>query len=195
MTQTEKGLKIEYRPICDLIPYARNARTHSESQIDQIISSIKEFGWTNPILIDGQNGIIAGHGRILAAQKMAIDNIPCIELSGLSDVQKKAYIIADNKLALNAGWDSDLLRIELTDLKDLDFDLDIVGFDGSELADAIYGKNINCDDGDDFVPHADGNILIKMSIPSSVWLGKRNEIMKIFERMEKTYLSTTRVDE
>jgi len=102
-------LKIVYKKTEDLIPYARNSRTHDESQVAQIAASIKEFGWTNPILLDGKNGIIAGHGRVMAAQKLGESKVPTIELAHMTDIQKRAYIIADNKLALNAGWDNQLL--------------------------------------------------------------------------------------
>lgn len=117
----------------DLIPYVRNSRTHSEEQVIQIAASIKEFGFTNPILVDGENGIIAGHGRIMAARKLGLDVVPTIELSHLSEAQKKAYIIADNKLALNAGWDDEMLRLEFEELGDLDFDLELTGFDLLEM--------------------------------------------------------------
>lgn len=126
-------LKVEYKNIKDLIPYCNNSRTHSDDQVLQIASSIKEFGFTNPVLIDGQGGIIAGHGRIMAAQKLKMDEVPTITLSDLSEAQKKAYIIADNKLALNSGWDDELLKIELEQLKELDFDLGLIGFDEIEL--------------------------------------------------------------
>ena len=127
-------LSIEYRPIESLIPYARNSRTHSGEQIAQIAASIREFGWTNPVLIDEDNGIIAGHGRVLAAQKLGLEDAPVIQLKNLSVAQKKAYIIADNKLALNAGWDMDMLAVEIEELNKLDFDLDLLGFDAVELA-------------------------------------------------------------
>lgn len=112
----ESELKILYRPVNDLIPYANNARTHSEEQVNQIASSIKEFGFNNPILVDEQGGVIAGHGRLKAAKKLGLKVVPTIELSGLSDPQKKAFILADNRIALNSGWDIDLLRIELQEL-------------------------------------------------------------------------------
>lgn len=128
------SLKIEYKNIKELIPYCNNSRTHSDEQVLQIASSIKEFGFTNPVLIDGQGGIIAGHGRIMAAQKLKMDEVPTITLSDLSEAQKKAYIIADNKLALNSGWDDELLKIELEQLKELDFDLGLIGFSDDELA-------------------------------------------------------------
>jgi ParB-like chromosome segregation protein Spo0J len=104
--------KIVMRPIGALIPYASNARTHSDAQIDQIAASIREFGFTNPVLVDGEQGIIAGHGRILAARKLGMDQIPTIELAYLSETQRQAYIIADNKLAGNAGWDQEMLRLD-----------------------------------------------------------------------------------
>jgi DNA modification methylase len=125
--------KIEQVPIEKLIPYARNSRTHSDAQVAQIAASIKEFGFTNPVLIDKDAGIIAGHGRVLAARKLGLKDVPCIRLDYLTETQKKAYIIADNRLALNAGWDEDLLTIELNELLADDFALDILGFDADEL--------------------------------------------------------------
>lgn len=127
-------MKVEYIKTRVLIPYARNTRTHSEDQVKQVVNSINEFGFTNPILIDSDNGIIAGHGRVMAAQSLGLDEVPCIRLSHLTDAQKRAYIIADNKIALNAGWDDALLKLELNDLSDLDFDLDLIGFNDAELA-------------------------------------------------------------
>ena len=121
------------RKVNELIPYINNSRTHSDAQIGQIAASIREFGWTNPILIDGENGIIAGHGRLKAAMLLGMEEVPVIELSHLSETQKKAYIIADNKLAMNAGWDMELLKLEISELEDKDFNLDLLGFDPSEL--------------------------------------------------------------
>lgn len=126
-------MEIVYKKTMDLIPYVNNTRTHSDKQVSQIASSIKEFGFTNPILIDAQGGIIAGHGRLMAANKLKMQEVPCIVLDGLTEAQKKAYIIADNKLALNAGWDEELLKLELENLKELDFDIDLLGFDADEL--------------------------------------------------------------
>lgn len=125
--------KYSKRKVSDLIPYANNSRTHSDAQINQVASSIKEFGFTNPILIDNDGGIIAGHGRVLAAKKLKLTDVPCIELQGLTDAQKKAYVIADNQLALNAGWDIDSLKIEVSSLTELDFDVDLLGFDDEFL--------------------------------------------------------------
>jgi DNA modification methylase len=126
-------MKIQQKPIKDLIPYINNSRTHSDEQVAQIAASIKEFGWTNPILVDGDNGIIAGHGRLSAARKLNMNSVPVIELSHLTETQKKALIIADNKLASNAGWDNNLLTIELNELLADNFALDILGFDKDEL--------------------------------------------------------------
>jgi ParB-like chromosome segregation protein Spo0J len=136
------SLKIEYRTLDSLVPYARNARTHSQDQISQIAASIQEFGFTNPILIDSNQGIIAGHGRLAAAKELGLDKVPCIDLSHLTEAQKRAYIIADNKLALNGGWNEELLRLELTDLKELGANLELTGFDAMELADIMLGKDV-----------------------------------------------------
>ena len=119
--------------VSDLVPYARNARTHSPQQVDKIAASIREFGFLNPIIADGQNGIIAVHGRVLAAQKLGLDVLPVIEASHLTDAQRRAYVLADNRLALDAGWDNDLLKIELQDLGEQGFDLTIAGFEVGEL--------------------------------------------------------------
>ncbi len=133
-------LQVVYRKVEDLIPYARNARTHSEEQVTRLASSIKEFGFTNPILLDGENGVIAGHGRLLASKKLGLKEVPCIELAGLTKTQKQAYILADNKLALDAGWDLDTLKIELDDLKIKGVELGNLGFD-TESIDDIFGKD------------------------------------------------------
>ena len=125
------------RKVDALIPYIRNSRTHSDAQVAQIAASVREFGWTNPVLVDGENGIIAGHGRVLAARKLGMDEVPCIELAGLSDTQRRAYVIADNKLALNAGWDDELLAIELGELNAAEFDMALIGFDAGELSAAM----------------------------------------------------------
>jgi len=125
--------KVERRKVADLIPYARNSRTHSDEQVSQIAASIKEWGWTVPVLIEADGGLIAGHGRILAAQKLGIKDVPCMIAEGWTEAQKKAYIIADNKLALNAGWDDAMLKVELGELDALDFDLSLTGFSEDEL--------------------------------------------------------------
>jgi ParB-like chromosome segregation protein Spo0J len=122
-------LSIEYKSTGELVPYVNNSRTHSEQQVQQVAASIKEFGFTNPILIDHDGGIIAGHGRLQAAQLLSLDEVPTITLEGLTEAQRKAYVIADNKLALNAGWNDELLKVEIEALTDLDFNLDILGWD------------------------------------------------------------------
>ena len=129
----ELNSEIKLKTVKELIPYARNSRTHDDAQVDQICASIKEFGFTNPILIDKENSIIAGHGRLLASQKLGLKKVPTINLGYLSEDQKRAYVIADNKLSLNAGWDMDMLKVELEALQDTDLDLEITGFDNDEL--------------------------------------------------------------
>ena len=126
-------MKIEQRKIEALIPYVNNSRTHSDEQVAQIAASVREFGWTNPILVDGQNGIIAGHGRLAAARKLGLAEVPVIVLDHLSDAQKKALVIADNKLASNAGWDDEMLRLEPGDLQEMGFDATLTGFSTDEL--------------------------------------------------------------
>ena len=122
-------LSIEYKSTGELVPYINNSRTHSEQQVQQVAASIKEFGFTNPILIDHDGGIIAGHGRLQAAQLLSLDEVPTITLEGLTEAQRKAYVIADNKLALNAGWNDELLKVEIEALTESDFNLDILGWD------------------------------------------------------------------
>ena len=127
-------LSIEYKSTRELVPYVNNSRTHSEQQVQQVAASIKEFGFTNPILIDHDGGIIAGHGRLQAAQLLSLDEVPTITLEGLTEAQRKAYVIADNQLALNAGWDLDSLKLEVDRLTELDFDISLLGFDDDMLA-------------------------------------------------------------
>ncbi|MCH7839723.1 MAG: ParB N-terminal domain-containing protein [Planctomycetes bacterium] len=134
MAERIRDLQVETVSVSALQPYARNARTHSPKQIRQIAASIEEFGWTNPVLIDGKGGIIAGHGRVMAARKLGIDRVPCIDLAHLTPAQRRAYVIADNKLALNAGWDDGLLKLELGELALEGFDLELTGFSGDELS-------------------------------------------------------------
>jgi DNA modification methylase len=152
--QAGHQLQIRHVDIKTLIPYARNSRTHSEAQVAQIAASIKEFGWTNPILIDGDNGVIAGHGRLLAARKLGQSQVPVIELGHLSPAQKRAYVIADNQLAMNAGWDTAMLTLELTDLQDADFDLDLLGFDPKELSKLLEPEQVEGLTDEDAVPDA-----------------------------------------
>ena len=125
--------EIENVATATLIPYARNARTHSEQQVAQIAGSIQEFGFNNPVLIDAENGIIAGHGRVMAANLLKLETVPCIRLAHLSDAQKRAFILADNRIALNSGWDTEMLANELSDLHADDVDLGLLGFGADEL--------------------------------------------------------------
>lgn len=143
-------MEIVYKKVSDLIPYINNSRTHSEEQVNQICASINEFGFTNPILIDEKDNIIAGHGRLLASKKLKLEEVPCIILSGLTEAQKKAYIIADNKMALNAGWDEELLKLELENLKELDFDLNLTAFDVDEQDYILNDYNLDIND-DEFL--------------------------------------------
>ena len=131
--------EIKMVAVASLIPYARNARTHSDEQVAQIAASIAEFGFTNPILTDGERGVIAGHGRLAAARKLELTEVPVIELTHLSAIQKKAYILADNRIAANAGWDDELLGVELTELQDAGFDLELTGFTEDEWDALIAG--------------------------------------------------------
>ena len=140
---------IERRKLSELIPYARNARTHSDAQVAQIAASIREWGWTNPVLIDAEGGLIAGHGRVLAARKLGIEDVPCMVATGWSDAQKKAYILADNQLALNAGWDIELLKVEIGELGAEGFDLGLIGFGDDFLAGLLNTGNEGLTDPDD----------------------------------------------
>lgn len=169
-----ESLRIAYRAVADLIPYARNSRTHSDAQVAQIAASILEFGWTNPVLVDGENGIIAGHGRVLAARKLGMDSVPCIELAGMSEAQRRAYIIADNKLALNAGWDDAMLAVELQELGDLGFDLDLTGFSADEI-DALMPEEVAPGLTDeDAVPEVQAEPVSKLG---DVWLLGKHRLM------------------
>ena len=150
-------LQIEYRPIDALLPYARNPRTHSPAQIAKIAASIVEFGWTQPILVDGNNGIIAGHGRLAAARKLELDEVPVIELGHLSPAQKRAYVIADNRLALDAGWDDELLALELAELSEAGYDLLLTGFEDDELAKMLADLGDGDAQAPDEDPASEGN--------------------------------------
>ena len=162
------------RKVDDLIPYARNSRTHSDAQVAQIAASVREFGWTNPVLVDGENGIIAGHGRVLAARKLGMEEVPCIELAGLTDMQRRAYIIADNKLALNAGWDDELLAIEFSELADAGFDNLLTGFTQDEI-DALTPEQIpeGLTD-EDAVPEVQAEPVSKLG---DVWIMGKHRLM------------------
>jgi len=167
-------MKIEQVKLDALIPYARNSRTHSDAQVAQIAASIKEFGFTNPVLIDETGSIIAGHGRVMAARKLAIADVPSIRLTHLTEAQKKAYVIADNKLALNAGWDDEMLAVELTDLKDMGFDLDLTGFSTDEIEDLLAPvgtEGLTDEDAVPEVPEAPVTVL------GDVWLLGKHRVM------------------
>lgn len=160
--------------IDELIPYINNSRTHSDEQVNQVASSIKEFGFTNPILIDEQGGIIAGHGRTMAAKKLGLDEVPCIVLEGLTEAQKKAYIIADNQLALNADWDIDTLRLEVETLQELDFDVDLLGFDADFLGDLLEPEQVEGLTDEDAVPEPPEE---PVSVRGDVWILGNHRLM------------------
>tara|TARA_B110000902_G_C14212633_1_gene551930 strand:+ start:161 stop:1408 length:1248 start_codon:yes stop_codon:yes gene_type:complete len=166
-------LKIKQTPIDELIPYASNSRTHSDEQVAQIAASIKEFGFNNPVLLDKENGIIAGHGRVLAARKLGLKEVPTIELSHLTDTQRKAYVIADNKLALNAGWDMELLSLEMGDLRDEGFDLSLIGFNDDELANMFVDKTEGLTDPDEVPDLPDEPVTVE----GDVWLLGKHRLM------------------
>lgn len=159
--------------VADLIPYARNSRMHSEDQVLQIAASIKEFGFTNPVLIDKENGIIAGHGRVLAAKKLDMKQVPCIVADDWTDAQKKAYVIADNKLALNAGWDNAMLALEFAELQELGFDLSLTGFSDAELA-AINPFEVTGLTDEDAVPEAPET---PVTVLGDIWLLGNHRLM------------------
>lgn len=145
----EKEMQYYLADVSELIPYVRNARTHSEAQVSQIAASIREFGFLSPILVAEDNTILAGHGRLAAAQKLGLKKVPCVKENHLTETQKRAYIIADNKLSLNAGWDSELLAVELSELEGADFNVDLLGFDEAELSSIFDAdKDVNEDDFD-----------------------------------------------
>ncbi len=175
MSGSAKNRKYEitWRSVEDLIPYARNSRTHSKDQVAQIAASIREFGWTNPILVDGDGTIIAGHGRVMAARKLGEKDVPCIELGHLTDAQKRAYVIADNQLALNAGWDAEMLKVEIAELVDADFDLGLLGFDDAMLAGLTGVETEGLTDPDD-VPEPPAN---PVTVLGDVWLLGNHRLM------------------
>ena len=168
--------QIEQVAIEKLIPYINNARTHSQQQVAQVAASIREFGFTNPVLIDKDNGIIAGHGRVQAAQKLEMTEVPCIRLGHLTEVQKRAYILADNKLALNAGWDEELLAFELGELKDAGFDFELTGFEIGEIDELLASLDAT-PEGEtdpDEVPEAQAEVVSK---PGDVWVLGKHRLM------------------
>mgnify|MGYP005750770111 FL=1 len=167
-------IEVTYRKVEDLIPYARNARTHSDEQVARIAASIKEFGWTNPIIIDGENGIVAGHGRTLAARKLGLTEVPCIELKNLTETQKRAYILADNRLALDAGWDNEMLALELGDLKDAGVDLELTGFSDEELDELLATPTESADGDEDEAPEPQEDPVSKHG---DVWILGAHRVM------------------
>ena len=160
--------------MASLIPYARNARTHSDAQVAQIAASIREWGWTNPVLIDEAGGIIAGHGRVMAARKLKIEEVPCIVATGWSDAQKRAYVLADNQLAVNAGWDMDLLKVEIGELKTDGFDLGLMGFDVGFLDTLMDDPGTDGLTDPDEVPEAPLN---PVTVTGDVWQLGRHRLL------------------
>ena len=168
-------MKIETRALAALIPYINNARTHSDAQVAQIAASIREFGWTNPVLVDGENGVIAGHGRLMAARKLGMDEVSVIELAHMTPAQKRAYILADNKLALNGGWDDELLALELGELQTEGFDLELIGFDAGELNDLLAAaEETEGLTDEDAVPEAPD---VPVTVEGDVWLLGNHRLM------------------
>ena len=178
---------IEMKSVDELVPYNKNARMHSDAQVSQIAASIVEFGFTNPVLIDGEKGIIAGHGRLMAAKKLGLKKVPVVILDHLSDLQKKAYIIADNKLAENASWNEEILASELADLKENDFDLDLIGFEDQEL-EKIFSSLYNKDEDQESeeIPESPEN---PISQSGDVWILGNHKVICGDSCDEKTYSS------
>ena len=158
--------KVERKSVASLIPYARNARTHSPEQVAQIAASIKEWGWTNPVLVDGEGSIIAGHGRVMAAQKLGLQDIPVMVADGWTEAQRKAYVLADNQLAMNAGWDIEMLKIEIGELNSDGFILDLIGFDDKILADLLNDPTEGLTDPDDVPEPPDEPV----TVLGNVWI-------------------------
>jgi len=185
MTQT---LNVEYRKVETLIPFARNPRTHSDAQVAKLAASIVEFGWTNPVLVDGSNGIIAGHGRLAAARKLGLSEVPVIELGHLTQAQKRAYVIADNRLALDAGWDEEMLAAELAELSEAGYDLDLTGFDADELADIMSGEETITEGeaDEDGVPETGGPVSSKVG---DVWVCGEHRVICGDSTDADTYVS------
>jgi DNA modification methylase len=167
-------MQIERIGVDALIPYARNSRTHSDAQVAQIAASIREFGFTNPVLIDADNSIIAGHGRVLAARKLRMQDVPAIRLAHLTKAQKRAYVIADNKLALNAGWDVELLRLEINDLRGLEFDVALTGFSTEELDALMAPPGTEGLTDPDAIPEAPEH---PIAVAGDVWLLGRHRLV------------------
>jgi site-specific DNA-methyltransferase (adenine-specific) len=166
--------QIEHLLVSSLIPYARNSRTHSDDQVSQIAGSIREFGFTNPVLIDAGGTIIAGHGRVMAAKKLGLETVPCIRLGHLTPSQVRAYVIADNKLALNAGWDDQMLRSELESLQDDGFNMDLTGFSDEELAELLEPEVVEGETDPDQTPEVPVEPITKLG---DVWILGNHRLM------------------
>lgn len=190
----EKEMQYYLADVSELIPYVRNARTHSEAQVAQIAASIREFGFLSPILVAEDNTILAGHGRLAAAQKLGLKKVPCVKENHLTETQKRAYIIADNKLSLNAGWDSELLAVELSELEGADFNLDLLGFDEAELSSIFDADKDVSDDDFDVEKELEEPCFSKTG---DIWtLGKHRVICGDATKLEtyKTLLENTKVN-
>lgn len=190
----EKEMQYYLADVSELIPYVRNARTHSEAQVSQIAASIREFGFLSPILVAEDNTILAGHGRLAAALKLGLKKVPCVKENHLTETQKRAYIIADNKLSLNAGWDSELLAVELSELEGADFNLDLLGFDEAELSSIFDADKDVSDDDFDVEKELEEPCFSKTG---DMWmLGKHRVICGDATKLEtfKTLLEDTKVN-
>lgn len=167
-------IQIEHLLVSSLIPYARNSRTHSDEQVAQIAASIREFGFTNPVLIDANGTIIAGHGRVMAAKKLGIDEVPCLRLGHLTPSQIRAYVIADNKIALNAGWDDEMLKAELLTLQEDGFNTDLTGFSDEELNALLTVETVEGETDPDEVPEAPVELITKLG---DIWILGNHRLM------------------
>ena len=173
--------KVERWAIEKLVPYARNARTHSDEQISQIAASIKEWGWTTPVLVDETGGIIAGHGRTLAAQRLKMTEIPVMVAKGWSEAKKRAYVLADNKLAMNAGWDNEMLALELSEIKELGFDLELIGFDEADLDEIFLPTDVK--EGNEYTQ--------KVDVPTYIPTGEKPSLEDLYDDEKAMDLITT----
>jgi len=167
-------MEMSMRPVAGLTPYAANSRTHSDEQIKQICQSIKEFGFTNPVLVDEEGGIIAGHGRVMAAKKLGMEDVPCVTLAGLSESQKRAYVIADNQLALNAGWDLETLKLEIEELRSVDFNIELLGFDEGFLSGMFDPEGKEGLTDEDAVPEAPEQ---PVTVEGDIWILGNHRLM------------------
>ena len=171
--QHQIARQIILQPVEALIPYARNSRTHSDEQVAQIAASIREFGFTNPVLVDDEGGIVAGHGRVMAARQIGMTAVPTINVGWLSEQQRRAYVIADNQLAMNAGWDESVLSAELDDLKDMGFDIELLGFDAEALSALLDANETEGGGGASADEKTKGNLCDRFMIPPFTVLNAR----------------------